>query len=367
MAEEYMKAINNIIEHCEVKEKERVLVLSEYTIDRVIPEALAQLAREKGGEVSLMFTKPFVVGGASEPSEIVRQAFFASELAITCSTFPIHYTKTLSEAVMEHQVRSFEIFGGMANRETLSRPSATMPDGVFHAITYYLAEKIFGEKEVHLTTKNGTDYTCRTPIGGLFMQSRGTGRSRSLTPGTQDLLPWAWEGVFWPRETGNGVVYFDGFYGTGYSPDPIICRYKDGWCTSIESAGPKSKADKLKEMLGPHKYSMHNTEFAVGVDPRARIYLKDDDQTLIEAERNCGTVHVANGSRRVGSPPLGHAEFNSRIHLDGTVLYPTVTIGGEKLIEDGVALYLNDPVLRDRVREFGDPDELLRPDRTVYK
>ncbi len=112
---------------------------------------------------------------------------------------------------------------------------------------------------------------------------------------------------------------------------------------------------------------MHCTEFATGADPKTRIYLKEDDKILIEAQRNCGVVHVALGSRRVGNPPLGHPEFVSRIHLDGTVLDPTVIVAGETLIEDGIPVYLNDPVLRDMVREWGDPDELLRHERKIIK
>ena len=53
--------------------------------------------------------------------------------------------------------------------------------------------------------------------------------------------------------------------------------------------------------------------------------------------------------------------------MDGTILDPTLVVGGELLIEDGVPIYLNDPVLRDMVREFGDPDELLKYTRDVVK
>ena len=112
---------------------------------------------------------------------------------------------------------------------------------------------------------------------------------------------------------------------------------------------------------------MHCAEFAVGVNPRARIYLKEDDNLLIEAQRNCGVAHVALGSTRSTNPPIGHPEFLAHIRLDGTILNPTVVIGGETLIDDGVPVYLNDPLLRDMVRDYGDPDELLKSTREVFK
>lgn len=368
MAEKYMKAVESIIEECAVREGERVLVLAEHHSDHLIVDALAKQAREKGGKVSLMYAEPFTIGGSEELPETVRQAWFASELVIICSYFPILYTKVLHESLIEYGCRCYEIFGGMANRDTLSGPGPSGPFNLFHAITYYLNDKVFGEKEVHLTSKRGTDFTCLSPPGGIFLIGRGTGRSRGLPPGAYNTVTFGNEPImFWPRETGNGIIYFDGFYGTGYSEDPIICTIENGWCTKIESGGPKSKAEQLKKLLAPHKYSMHCTEFAVGANPKARIYLKEDDKILIEAQRNCGVVHVALGSRRVGNPPLGHAEFVSRIHLDGTVLDPTVVVAGETLIEDGIPLYLNDPVLRDMVREWGDPDELLRYERKIIK
>lgn len=365
MLDAYLEGVTNIIDHCEIKKDERVLVLAEHVTDRVIADALTQMALEKGAKVSLMYTEPFAIGGSDEPSEIAKRAFFASQLAIVCSGFPILYTKTLWEGLMEHGVRCMEIFGGMANRDTLSGRGPRMSRNVFYAITYYLGGKLFGEKEIKLTSRSGTSFTCLTPPGGLYMGNRGSGRARPLTPGTFHSPPWSSEGIIWPRETGNGVIYFDGFYGTGYSEDPIICTIKDGWCTKIESGGSRSKSDHLKALLSPHKYSMHCTEFAVGVNPSARINLKDE--IMIEAQRNCGVVHVALGSRRVGNPPIGHPEFVSRIHLDGTVLYPTVVIGGETLIEDGIPIYLNDPVLRDMVKEWGDPDELLKSERQVVQ
>lgn len=367
MTEAYLEALTRIVEHCEIKREERVLVLAEHHSDKVVVEAIARLARERGGDVSLLYCEPFALGASGEPSETVRQAMFASELAIVCSYCPILYTKSLNEALMEHKVRMVEIFGGMANRGTLSSPGPSMVKEVFYIIVMYLWDKLFGEKEVHLTSRRGTDFTCKTPPGGIWLGDRGTGRTKPLVPGSWQTVSWSGEGVMWPEETGNGIIYFDGFYGTGYSADPIICTIEKGWCTRIESGGPRSKADKLKEILAPYKYNMQCTEFAVGVNPRARIYLREDDTLLIEAQRNCGVVHVALGSGRIFNPPVGHPEFLCRIHLDGTVLDPTVVVGGETLIEDGVPIYLNDPVLRDMVREFGDPDELLKSTREVIK
>ncbi|MDP2931413.1 MAG: hypothetical protein Q8O05_02800 [Chloroflexota bacterium] len=378
MAEAYMKAVDHLIEVCAIQKGENVLVLTEHEgrlrTDHFIAQLLAKKAMEKGAHVSVMFTDTLPTGSAGEPSENVRQAIFSSDLSIILNHYAFLYNKTTYEAIFQYPTRILNIIGSEANRETLATPHIAGNMAVLQAIHQYWREKLFGEKEVRMTSKRGTDFTCLTPPGGLW--SGGTQRNKPVVKGAFRLGYWQGEGIIWPRETGNGVIYFDGFYGTGYSEDPIICHFKDGWCTKIESGGPRSKADKLKEVIAPfagppgapHPYNMHCTEWALGINPTARIYLKPDDEALIEAQRNVGVCHVALGSRRVGNPPLGHAEFNCGIHVDGTILDPTVTVDGEKLVEDGIAIYLNDPVLRERVRKLGeDPDIVLKQERKVIK
>ncbi len=381
MVEEYIKGIDNIIEQAQIKKGEKVLIVfeheSQWRSDHLVAEIMTEKAREKGASTSLMYVEPVALGGSGEPDENVRQAMFHSDLTIFSNNVAILYTRTVYEAIFHYYpTRIIDIIGAEANRETLATPHICGNPSVLAATHLFINEKLFGEKEIRMTSKTGTDFTCYTPPGGMWTFVAGTGRARPLIPGQYDLAFWQGEGIIWPRETGNGVIYFDGFYGCGYSEDPIICHFKDGWCTKIESGGPKSKADKLIEILEPfagppslpHPANRHCTEWACGISPTARIYLKADDHSLIEAQRNIGVCHVAIGSRRVGNPPIGHAEFNCGIHLDGTILEPTVTIDGETVIEDGWATYLNDPVLRKRVEELGeDPDVVLKQERKVVK
>ncbi len=64
--------------------------------------------------------------------------------------------------------------------------------------------------EIFLTSKRGTDFTHRTPPGGIWLGDRGTGWTKPLVHGSWQTVSWSGEGVMWPEETGNRVIYFGG-------------------------------------------------------------------------------------------------------------------------------------------------------------
>ena len=379
MKEKYILGVDNLLDQCGVRRGEDVLIVfehqSRWRSDHLIAELMAEKLRAKGAQVTLLYIEPIPLGGSGEPPENVRQAMFHSDITIFSSNCAILFTRTVWEAILQYPTRILEIFGGEANRETLATPHISGNPHVLAVITQFIKNKLLGEKELRMTSKAGTDFSCLTPPGGIWM-SPGTPRVRPVEPRACNFAFWQQEGAFWPRETANGLLCLDGFYGVGYSEDPIICTVKDGWCTKIESGGPKSKDKKLIEILAPfagppslsHPANMHLTEWACGINPSSRIYLKADDHSLIEAQRNTGVCHIALGSRRRSNPPLGRPELNCGIHLDGTLLEPTVIIDGETIIEEGWALYLQDPVLRKKVQELGeDPDKVLKQERNIIR
>lgn len=351
---EIMEGIRNVINHTQAKAGDKVLVFADNDRDPIVVETFAILAKEKGCDVNVMWTKPTALGAMEEPSPVFAAALNAADVAIALVTYPILYTETAMRAMVEYGTKYFELQGTMNTYECLAGEGARFPYEVGYKICEKLDTKMSEGKTWKLKDKRGSDFTCQIPSGGNT--TVGT-RYPGMQPGQFDML-WG-ERCFWPELSGNGVLYFDGFYGVGYcwSGIPIKCTIKDGWCTKIEG-GPEAKL--VDAWTTAAKYGKHCCEVAIGENPRARINL--NDITLIEAQRNAGVVHIALGNSMVFG-----GDIFAEIHLDGTILEPSVWIDDELIIDNGVPQIIFDKEVRELAKKYGNPDVLLSPTRQLAR
>ena len=196
------------------------------------------------------------------------------------------------------------------------------------AITYRLAERLQGAREVHVTTALGTDLQMSIagrrvlPDAGLFHQ-----------PGTFGNLP-AGECYVSPLEdSANGVLVVDKSFPDILIKEPIRLTFTDGRVTDIAGG---SEARQLEAMIAEGETRPNGegcrtiAEFAIGTNPMARL-----TGNVMTDEKVMGTVHVAIGNN---TGTYGGANA-APIHLDGVVGDATVVVDGEMLIEAGKFLF----------------------------
>ena len=270
-----------------------------------------------------MWIKEVGVGATEEPSPMLAGAMQKSDATLGVVLYPLLYTKTVVKSMLDYGVKYLECNAMGSTVECLLSPTSRYPLDVLYVIEEKLNKILHEGTTFTMKDQKGTDFTCEIPDGNFISPPIPPANMR----GAFDMFPFG-ERCFWSYLTANGVIYFDGFYKIGHvkSGKPIKCTIEDGWCTKIDG-GPE--ADMLKSMLEGYENSFHCAEIAIGCNPHARLNLSGDP-TLIEAQRNIGVGHVA-----LGDTGVFGGDIIPGIHLDGTILEPTIWIDNKKIIDKG--------------------------------
>jgi leucyl aminopeptidase (aminopeptidase T) len=153
------------------------------------------------------------------------------------------------------------------------------------------------------------------------------------------------DGVFVPTET---IV-------TGPPTHPIKVTVEGGYITNIEG---EEEAEALKAFVnGPGRDPSPKklVECMWGLNPKARI--GGANATMVEKERHAGTLHL--GIATYNYDASGATGWVS--HVDCYVETPSMWFDGELMVDKRRLLLLEDPEIRAVAKQFGNPDELLRP------
>jgi leucyl aminopeptidase (aminopeptidase T) len=211
-----------------------------------------------------------------------------------------------------------------------------------------IAAKLTNAKEVHVTTEKGTDVTfsCEgmicDPSTGPYTKK---GDGGNLPTGESFITP--------KPGTTNGKIVFDGGFG-GFSigdiiiEEPVEAYVENGKVEKIKG-GKEAQllrreldlfTEKCYKMAGegkfnPDVYASNVTnigEAGFGVNEKAELR---KDSSLLEWEKVLRTVHFAIG-RDYGVNPKRDPPLNMTLnHFDGLVKYPSVTVDGKVLMENG--------------------------------
>jgi hypothetical protein len=172
-----------------------------------------------------------------------------------------------------------------------------------------------------------------------------------------------------PLPTAEGVIVSTSIH-TGWIPE-MRMTVKNGKAIHIEGGGEagtlwtrqfeKGKAAPSQgriAVFGDHPgpgvnwfeelmYGVHPKSFRIG--QKYRWEGSDQFQAWIGGTRRSGTLHFG----------FGGGMDESYRHNDLEVFFPTLTINGETLIENGRLKILDDPEVREEAAKYGDPDYLL--------
>ncbi|MGD9944123.1 MAG: hypothetical protein AB7L76_10875 [Burkholderiaceae bacterium] len=357
----FFQALDNFTRVMALREGDRVVFLADPLLDPRVIDAVIGIAKSRGASVRVYMEPDTQV--ASIPEEVhamLRKATFV------VSTWFCSILDPLSIELRRKGQRWVKITY-FRNLDLLHTPQARMPLDVVGEIIRCTARRYptEGDFDVHFTDPRGSDFRIRF-TQQMRKNHLATNRWRGQMTAEEDGCyihylathgPNLWDynsvnndfSVVVPME---GVIYPQWAVGFARPFDERIAVRFDG-DTVCAVEGESSEASILREMLMGGRMLEGG---GCGFNPKAPRH------TVYPAGSNSpGALHfgidLARPSdyiRRVmpdwEEPP---------VHMDLITLDATVTIGGNKVIENGFLCALRDPEVVAMASRYGDPVELL--------
>jgi leucyl aminopeptidase (aminopeptidase T) len=304
-------AVSTVIDRClGVQPGEEVLVVVDPPT-RAIGEALRDAAKVAGADAVLAIMDEREQNGTEPPTTI------AGALA-DCDVFIAPTSKSLSHTVARKRATDNGARGATmpgVTEDMLARVMAVDFD-LMTARSRAVAELLSEADDARITCPRGSDFA-------LDLSGReGLADDGDLTEaGAFGNLPCG-EGFIAPLSGEGSFVVAGTIAGFELINEPATLTVQGGQLVAAEGgAGPQ-----YLELLREHGEAGTNlAELGIGTNDRATL-----SGSVLEDEKILGTVHVAFGA----SAGIG-GTVSVPIHLDVVVLEPTLTVGGQLVLDEG--------------------------------
>ena len=337
---ELMPGARNLMEYAGVRAGERVLVLTEHTVDVVVLQAIVAAAAYRNADVQVLSVAPFSPGGADRenpgPASIAEAAHGRADVVIACTWWAeVHCQPLFFSQVAQKGARFVSLH--MAATAAALNTGARLPPEVFYAIMRRVAQIMGGGEDIHLATRAGTDLTFKNV---------------TLTPDDGPLVPGGWRpfpygGVNFYPETCDGVFVVEDSTVTGVPEERLAVTMRDNLVVEIEGG---IAAGELRR-FGPLGYYMRHA--LIGVNPKVRTA----GGSQFEREKHAGAFYLGiDGLTEDGRADPAHPGY---AHCDCQFDRPTVTVGDFVLSREGRLQVLDEPEIREVAARFGPPDVVL--------
>lgn len=304
------------------KPGDNVLIITDTAQDPNVWQAVAAASNAYGCETNIM-VMPVREHHGIKPPNAILEAQKISDMTISNTSQEYH-----TGGFMEQSLGAGKKFCIMEQVDASILASEACSPAIHRLMVKHgpaLKEKLGKGGVWHITSENGTDHTVETKPGtGRY--HAGDSAPNLDHPGRfrQASFPSGEAGVEPIRETGNGPIVIDTsiHYPAGLLKEPIRLEIKGGRITNIRGA---SEAEQLKWFITT--YGDDNTyncpiELSIGWNPKSPI-----TGNLRSDKKHYGKLHVGLGRWR---------QSPSKLHIDGVLRKPTITIDGEIFIQDGV-------------------------------
>jgi leucyl aminopeptidase (aminopeptidase T) len=310
-----MSGGKKLVDVCtKVQAEESVLIITDMEMKLSMATVLAQVAKERGADVTISIITPRERDG-QEPPKSVAAAMKEADVIFTPVKYSITHTSALKNAVangaravvMTDFTEDIFIRGGMeANFEDLK------------PICKKVAAKLAAGKHLKLTSPAGTD--LEMDISGR----RGNSLYGIVEPGEFTTAPTVEANV--SPVSANGQIVVDAsipYLGIGVIDEPIHIEVKKGFITKING---NQQARILKDNLKSHndKNVYNIAELGLGLNPHCVMigYMLEDEGVM-------GTAHIGIGT----SANLG-GTIRASCHYDLIMWKARVEVDGVVIIED---------------------------------
>jgi len=321
--------IIQMIKYCRVpfelnmKAGQSALIVADTETDPLVWQAMAAAAQSLNIEPTVTLMPPRPAHG-HEPTDPV-----AAAMNVADATFFVT-TKALAHAHVKKEAQSrgkLVVLMEEVTPEMLSGGAASADYSAMGTLGARVLEAWAQCKNVRVASDGGTDLTAsvagRKPFCIAGKAFKDPARPQL---GGVCAFPDGEAGIAPVEGTGEGQVVFDTtVHSIGLLREPIKITVRKGRIATIEGG---REAEILREIINQHgdEHSYNfPAEISIGLNPMARITgIMRVDKKLY------GSVHIALGT----NDDFG-GTVHSKLHLDGLIRFPTVTMDGKVVVDKG--------------------------------
>ena len=361
---ELLQGARNLIKYARIKEQMEVAIVASRGQDDDVINAIVIAAEEMGAHVTVIRargrTERYDFPGLLEdPSRVVQKALTGADVIIEAGIRSMYalggrYMDREYMKIARSEYGAFLIRSELLSKETMSSEFGRLPCDVVYEIGRRVVSMIEQGKTARVTTALGTDISFNLNPRGIM----GSFRPLNM-PGDMLAIPGGRVGL--NPEHGYGILYAEAIAASQDPPrvfmtKPIKIVWDDNWAVEISGEGENTEwlvkmmetGDRNSRWWGECMFGIHPKSNAFGY-PSAPV-----EVYFTGIHSRPDTLHNA----------LGHSSgaggVVSNRHIDSFVHNQTVYIDGDKLIDNGHLVVLDDPGMREFASRYGDPDQLLR-------
>ena len=280
-----------------------------------IAKVLAEASYAAGAETTLVMMTPREMH-VNEPPRVVASAMLGADVILALTTYGIIHSMARLEAG-KRGARTVSMRN--ITEETMVAGAMLADYNEVSALTHRLANMLSQGRTIRVMTELGTEVTFH--IGDRKALSLG---GLATEPGSVTTLP-SGEAAVAPIEgkTEGKIVIDFAMDGIGPLNEPIRLNVQQGRVASIEGG---KEARLLEQLLAGDENGPNLAEFAIGTNPKSRMKGHMGEDKILR-----GCVHVGLGDNHT----IG-GKTQSKVHMDGILLRPTVEIDGRPIVTKGV-------------------------------
>lgn len=286
--------------------EEHALIITDTDVSGRLYHTLAGVLRTFGVEPTIAVI-PLMDAPNNEPPPEIVGAVTETDVVVNMCRYSITHTEAIDHAI--NDLGKTYVLLADPTEDYFRQGAVTADPEEVTSFMHTVATVIERAEWIEVTSPGGTDVSFsvdgREPIFGEYPL------------GETPLCP--------VEETVNGTIVHDSFMmGIGILDEPITWEVEGGRIKEITGGREAAALRQYIDERGDEN-AYWIGEFSVQTQPAAR-----PNGNYIEHKQVRGGVHFACGT----GTDLG-GKYQSRIHLDGVQLTPTVTIDGTTIIEDG--------------------------------
>lgn len=327
------------------------------SIEEGVKQAVENCLKVKAGENVLIITdnETIAIGKAIKTAieEITADVkFFVME---DFGKRPIDYPKVIDDAIKEANVSIYAAQGAEGELQTfrmqmlkaieanpklrhghmIGITAEIMKDGMcsdykeIQRVSRQVYEKVKNAGKIRVVTERGNDFVAEFSPQLKWIISDG-----DIGPGHWKNLP---DGeVFTSPFTVNGTIVIDGCLGDFFTEKygslentPVVIEMANGRAIkeSIQCGNEQLRQEFIKYLFEIDENSNRVGEFAIGTNTGLTKLIYN----LLQDEK-FPSVHVAFGSPLPGKTG---AKWDSKAHVDGVIINPTIEVDGEVIMNKG--------------------------------
>lgn len=311
------EACNVLLTTCsDCKIDENILIVTDPTSFEVAKIMWDAMGDYKNKSIVLMDERTM---HGQDTNKVVAAAMAKADVIFGCTKFSLFHSQARRDAVangarfvnmVDYNVEMMEKGGLYCDFEEIGK------------VCTEVAKKLEGGKVCHITTANGSDFTC-----SIADRSPTPQYARSLVAGASSSPPDVECATCAVEGTGEGVVYIDGSIPhpeLGLITDEIKLTIKKGLIVDITGGDQAQKLKRIMEEFNdPNVYNIG--EIGLGLNTMCEL-----NGRMLEDEGCGGTIHFGCGDNRGFGGTVASA-----YHLDMVFRNPSMTVDGKVILDQG--------------------------------